>query len=284
MKNVTLFLFFLFMVTACSEYPGYRRLTPGIYYSLVEFGDADEKPLAGDYITINIEYRTITDSVFFSGIRKIRTVKPSDNFSVDHCFLSMCRGDSASFILPASKFFTKTIKKELPGFIKEEEDMKINIRLLEIQSEDDFRAEKNFFLKWYAELSGSENYLLRQYLEGENPGAELKPEGFYMLTLVPGKDRKTEKGDHIWVHYEGKFLNGKFFDGTYRSMDPLDFIYGTQYVLIPGLEQALAYMSEGEKAMIILPSELAFGEKGDASGIIPPYTSIIYTLEIIKIE
>jgi FKBP-type peptidyl-prolyl cis-trans isomerase len=52
--------------------------------------------------------------------------------------------------------------------------------------------------------------------------------------------------------------------------------------VIGGLEEAIGRMREGEKALIILPSELAWGEKGSSTGIIPPFTSVIYELELLK--
>ncbi len=279
-----LIIFTVFLFCTCSRYPGYKRLTPDIYYSLKQFGNPEKKVFTGDYLTINIEYRTQKDSVFFSGVRKIKIKNPSDNASVDHCFLEMNLGDSMSFILSAAKFFNGTLKRNLPPFIIEREIMKLNVRLLEIQSQKEFLLEKQQFLAWSAELSEYENIILRKFLKEEKPGIQAKKEGFYMIPLKKGNGRKIHKGDHIWVHYEGKFLNGKFFDGTYMSREPVDFIYGTQFVLISGLEQALAYMSEGERSMIILPSGLAFGDKGDDYGIIPPYTSLVYTLEVVKIE
>jgi FKBP-type peptidyl-prolyl cis-trans isomerase FkpA len=284
MKLLAHLVFALIILTACSKYPGYERITPEIYFSLNQFGDQFKKPVIGEYLTIKIEYRTRFDSVFFSGTRKIRLNKPLDNFSVDHCFLKLKLGDSASFIFPADKFFNRTLKRSRPKFIAEGEIMKLNVRLMEIQSENDFQIEKELFLTWAAELSEYEKVILQKFLKEENTGIQAKPEGFYMLTLTKGNDRKVKIGDHIWVNYEGKFLNGKFFDGTYRSHEPVDFIYGTEFTLIPGLEKALIYMTEGENAMIILPSELAFGEKGDDFGIIPPYTSLIYMLELVRIN
>jgi len=279
-----LILISIILFSGCSKYPGYKKLTSDIYYSLKQFGEPAKNAAAGDYLTMNIEYRTQHDSVFFSGMRKIKINKPTDDSSVDNCFLAMNQGDSASFIIPAAEFFSGTLKRSLPEFMKEGDVMKMNVRLTEIQSQKDFLIEKEHFLKWSAELSDYEKVLLKQFLAEEEPGIEAKKEGFYMLSLKEGKGRKINKGDHIWVHYEGKFLNGKFFDGTYRSREPIDFVYGTQFMLISGLEQALAYMSEGEKSMIILPSDLAFGETGDDFGIIPPYTSLVYTLEVIKIQ
>ncbi|MCB9013974.1 MAG: FKBP-type peptidyl-prolyl cis-trans isomerase [Bacteroidales bacterium] len=284
MKLKLFVLFLTILFTSCSRYPGYKKLTSEIYYSLIQFGDDRQKALPGDYVTISIEYRTQKDSVFFSGQRKVRVNEPIDDASLDNCFLHICSGDSASFILPAVKFFASTLKSELPDFISEDAPIKINMRLENIQTGKEFLAEKELFLLWSAELSEYENRILRQYLKDEKLDIQPKPEGFFLIPLREGNGLTVRKGDHLWVNYEGKFLNGKYFDGTYRSKEPVDFIYGTQYMLISGLDMALKYMDEGEKAMIILPSGLAFGDKGDSFGLIPPYTSLIYTLEIIKIE
>lgn len=54
--------------------------------------------------------------------------------------------------------------------------------------------------------------------------------------------------------------------------------------LIAGLEEALGRMYEHEKALIIVPSNLAFGSYGTADNIVPPYTTLIYEVEVIKVE
>jgi FKBP-type peptidyl-prolyl cis-trans isomerase len=284
MRRLAIFSILALLLFGCSPYPGYKRLSGEIYYSLIQFDGQSSKAVPGDYITIKLEYRTQQDSVFFSGLRKVKVTPPADDASIDNCFLEMSLGDSVSFIIPPADFFNNTLKRDIPEFITEGEIMKMNVKLLEIQSEKDFLIEKQQFLTWTVELSEYENIILQKFLKEEQPGIQKKPEGFYMISLKPGNPRKVKKGDHIWVHYEGKFLNGKFFDGTVRSHEPVDFIYGTQLVLISGLDQALSYMSEGESAMVILPSDMAFGEKGDEFGIIPPYTSLVYTLEVVKIE
>ena len=43
-------------------------------------------------------------------------------------------------------------------------------------------------------------------------------------------------------------------------------------------------MKEGDKTKIIIPSQLAFGEYGSSTGLIPPFTTVIYNLEIIKVR
>ena len=53
--------------------------------------------------------------------------------------------------------------------------------------------------------------------------------------------------------------------------------------MIDGLKTALKGMKEGENLKIILPSRHAFGEEGSLAGIVPPYTAVIYDVNIIKV-
>ena len=54
--------------------------------------------------------------------------------------------------------------------------------------------------------------------------------------------------------------------------------------MIEGLEKVLKVLKNGEKAKIIIPSQFAFGETGSSTGIVPPYSTVIYNLEIINIK
>lgn len=82
----------------------------GIYWQLLKFGDIDKPCHAGNYITADIIYMNMSDSVFFSGVRKFRVGQPDFFGSVNHCFLRMKEHDSAVFIIPTDDFFQKNIK------------------------------------------------------------------------------------------------------------------------------------------------------------------------------
>jgi FKBP-type peptidyl-prolyl cis-trans isomerase len=86
------------------------------------------------------------------------------------------------------------------------------------------------------------------------------------------------------IHYEGYFLNGKFFDSTHRRNEPLQFVYGHQWQVIGGMEKAIGKMHQGDKALVIIPSELAFGADGSVGGIVPPFTPVVFEIELINVK
>jgi hypothetical protein len=247
-------------------------------------GDDSLKAEAGDYITAELTYLTMNDSVFFNGVRKFQVLQPEYEGAIDECFSMLSKDESATFIIPADNFFAVTLESPLPRFIKQGDKFKVQIRMIEIQPERDYLREKEAFLSWIEDFGDYEKVILKQFLAEEKLDVSPLPSGMYYLNLEPGSGKKVEPGDTVIVNYEGRFLNGKFFDSTVKRNEPFQFVYGTEWQVIEGLEKAIGIMHEGEKSLFILPSELAFGNRGSSSDLIPPFTSLIFEVEILKVS
>jgi FKBP-type peptidyl-prolyl cis-trans isomerase len=109
--------------------------------------------------------------------------------------------------------------------------------------------------------------------KGSKPKLEIKD-------LAPGKGPAAKDGDTVQVHYRGKFLNGVQFDTSYgRGTFPVTLGAGG---VIPGFDQALHGMKAGGKRRVVIPPELGYGAQG-AGGVIPPNTTLVFELEVVKI-
>ena len=268
-----------------SEYPGYKKHENGFYYKLLKIGDENAKCQYNDYITADICYTTMKDSIFFKGRRKFQISQTNFPGSIDECITLLAKEDSASFILTADDFFRKTLSSDLPQFLKEKEKIKIDIAVVDIQTPKQYTFEKEAFLKWIEDFGEYERTILKQYLESEKLKAKTTSSGMYYLVIRQGNENKGVKlGDTVVVHYEGRFLNGKFFDSTRQRKEAFQFVYGQQWQVIKGMENAIGMMHEGERALFIMPSELAFGETGSSTGIIPPFTSLIFEVELVSVK
>ncbi|MBA7549036.1 hypothetical protein ES705_41507 [subsurface metagenome] len=192
--------------------------------------------------------------------------------------------DSATFIISADEFFNKTLETSLPDFILPMSKMKVSLNIIEIQTQMEYEMEKEAFMNWIEDFGEYEKVVLQQFLKEEKLGVKPSGSGLFYLKIREGKGEKIEKGDTITINYEGKFLNGKFFDSTIRRNQPFQFVYGTEWQVVQGLEEAIGMMREGEKSLFILPSDLAFGKKGSSTGIIPPFTSLIFEVEIVSVN
>lgn len=268
-----------------SPYPGFKKGKHGIYFQLHKIGETEKKAQTGDYITADITYKTMTDSAFFQGKRKIQLTPENDyEGSINECFMMLSEGESATFIISARDFYTKTLETTMPSFLGENDKIKVTIDLDEIQTQIDYQREKEAFLNWIEDFGDYEKVILQQFLNKEKLPVKPTVDGIFCLKIKEGNGKKIAKGDTITVNYEGKFLNGKYFDSTIRRNQPFQFVYGTEWQVVKGLEEAIGTMAEGEKSLFILPSELAFGTEGSSTGIIPPFTSLIFEVEILKVN
>lgn len=111
---------------------------------------------------------------------------------------------------------------------------------------------------------------------------QLKHPELKIKDLIKGKGKKAEKGKKITVHYIGKLEDGKVFDNTYEKERPFSFVLGKGRV-IKGWEIGIEGMREGGKRKLIIPPHLGYGESG-VRGLIPPNSTIIFEIELIKVE
>lgn len=281
---VIIILFFLPSCQSGNELDGYTMTKTGIYFKLLQFGENNRKAKPGDYITAQISYATGNDSVFFNAVRSIRhTVSPFPG-AVQECFSMLSEEDSASFYINADNFFEKTIQAPLPEFIPPASYMKVNIKILSIRSPVKYKKEKEEFLSWIKDFGEYEQTVLRHYIENEQISVSPTRSGIFRIDIARGAGKKVENSDTVTVHYVGRFLNGKIFDSTRKRNEPFQFVFGTEWQVVKGLEEAIGGMREGDHALFIMPSELAFGKGGSSTGVIPPFTSVIFEVELLRVR
>lgn len=111
-------------------------------------------------------------------------------------------------------------------------------------------------------------------------GVVVLPSGLQYKVLVQGTGAVAEKDDNVTVKYEGKMIDGTVFDSSYTRTPDTTSFKPTQ--VIKGWTEALCMMPEGSKWELYIPQELAYGER--PAGKIKPYSTLIFTVEIVKVE
>jgi FKBP-type peptidyl-prolyl cis-trans isomerase len=109
------------------------------------------------------------------------------------------------------------------------------------------------------------------------PNAQETPSGLRYLVLKRGSGSSPSFGTTVTVHYDGKLLDGTLFDSSYQRGSPARFRIGQ---VIPGWNEALTAMKKGEKRLLIIPPELAYGERG-YPGVIPPNSFLVFQVELL---
>lgn len=110
-------------------------------------------------------------------------------------------------------------------------------------------------------------------------GVIVTKSGLQYEVLTEGTGKQPKATDAVRCHYEGRLLDGTIFDSSYKRNAPADF--GLQQV-IAGWTEGVQLMAEGAKYRFYIPYMLAYGE-GGAGAMIPPFATLIFDVELIKV-
>jgi len=112
-------------------------------------------------------------------------------------------------------------------------------------------------------------------------GFEITSSGLRYKINEKGNGKLAVVGKNIKVHYKGQLLDGTVFDSSFKRNEPIEFTLGIGQV-IKGWDEGLALLSEGDKARLVIPSDLAYGEAG-AGGVIPANANLIFDVELVAV-
>ena len=121
----------------------------------------------------------------------------------------------------------------------------------------------------------------KQFLEANAKRAEVQQteSGLQYEILQAGTGNKPGPTTMVTVHYEGKLIDGTVFDSSFKRNQPATF--GLHQV-IPGWTEGVQLMNEGATFRFYIPYELGYGARG-AGGAIPPYATLIFDVQLIKV-
>jgi len=106
--------------------------------------------------------------------------------------------------------------------------------------------------------------------------------GLRYIKTFETKGAQAQAGKNVSVHYTGYLENGNIFDSSISRGQPIAFPLG-QGRVIKGWDEGIALLRVGEKARLIIPSELGYGEAG-AGGLIPPNATLIFDVELVELK
>ncbi len=105
--------------------------------------------------------------------------------------------------------------------------------------------------------------------------------GLTIIKTVEGKGKSPVAGQTVKVDYKGMLLSGKVFDSSYGK-NPIAFPVGVGRV-IPGWDEGIMQLNQGDKATLVIPSYLAYGPKEVGGGIIPANSDLVFDVELVEV-
>ena len=299
--------------TARAQAPGtFSRLPSGTEYRLFRV-DASGKyqpralaptdppyaSRAGQVLTVFMEFHTGRDSVLMSSRRMQPTPQPvglpekTVSGGLEEALGLLLPGDSAVFRFPADTVFAKTFQQPVPPFIKKAGNTllvfasarelltmaQMKARMEQLQAD---MAKKE--ARHAAQQLSTDNAIILAYLKKNHATAKKTPGGTYYILKKLGTGPTARQGQQVRVLYRGTVLTtGKEFDSTAkRNNDPFAFTLGVGQV-IPGWDQGIAMLNKGSKAVLLIPSPLAYGTRG-AGADIPANAVLRFEVELVDIK
>lgn len=191
--------------------------------------------------------------------------------------LALCgKGDSISFSLSANELFLNTFKSPVPDSLKGEDLLNFTVGIENVMTLEAFQTERT------EKLVKVETETIDKYLMDNDLIAQKTESGLTYIITEQGQGQNAAAGDEVIVHYTGMFMDGKVFDSSKDREEPFSFPLG-QGRVIPGWDEGIALLNPGSKATFIIPSALAYGERG-AQGAIPPNTILKFEVELLEIK
>lgn len=118
-----------------------------------------------------------------------------------------------------------------------------------------------------------------EFVEKNWPEAKKTSTGIRYIILREGQGTSPKAGDKVSVLYVGRLLDGKVFDQNQDKEKPFSFRVRREMV-IEGWEQTLQLMKRGEKRLVIIPPELAYGTRGQPPKI-PRSATLVFEIELL---
>ncbi len=186
-------------------------------------------------------------------------------------------------------FFGQSVSRQnmdldTPAFLQAVEDV-LNKSELKLDKEEMQQILADYQKKEQEERS---TQAVTNKVDGEKYLAENKTKegvitldsGLQYKVITAGEGEKPAADSEVVVHYRGTLINGTEFDSSYARGEPATL--GLSQV-IKGWQDALQLMPVGSKWQIVVPSNLAYGERG-AGGAISPYSTLLFDIELIEIK
>jgi len=279
-KNFFIGIAAIFFLGACAGQSGFKKTASGFEYNLLKDDTEGRTVKMGDFLTLNMSFATMNDSSLFNTFSNkeplnFKLQESLFNGAINEGLMMMSEGDSAQFLVPASKVYGD----QLPEFLKADDKLKYTVSMMKVASATEQQKEMEASM---AAQIGKDDEALTAYIKEKGYKAEKTENGLYYVVNKEGNGQFPKAGQKVKVHYTGTLLNGEKFDSSKDRDKEFEFPLG-QGRVIKGWDEGIPKFSKGGSGILLIPSSLGYGTRG-AGPKIPANAPLIFEIELIDFQ
>jgi FKBP-type peptidyl-prolyl cis-trans isomerase len=242
---------------------------------------------SGYQVKMNYKVSLIDGKELFTSFDRPEPVKfeygkKIDTQGFEYGVSTLKKGSKARFIVPSNLAFGRRGSGTL---VAPYQSLVYDVEIIDVKTKEAYEAEQNqqqAIEKMKADSSkNAEPALMQKYLKDNKITTKPQNSGLIYIPVVVGKGPKAAAGMTVKVHYTGKLLDGKVFDSSVERNSPIEFMLGRGQV-IKGWDEGISMMNQGGKATLIIPSQIGYGERD--MGVIPPYSTLVFDVELVEVK
>ena len=262
---------------SCRKYDGYKH-GAGYYYQYHQRNEGGERPQTGDFVEVNMALRA-GDEVITPMTRNNMMMDDLYHGDIYSALRKMHLGDSATFIFDGRKFYEKFLGMGEYPYGKT--PVYADVKLLKILSKRSIDQSEELFREQRKQQRQVEDSLLKAYANTYHLNNVHK--GIYYTVNRKGGGVKGSKNKIAQILFKARRIDNREFDRCLDPANPFTFEIGKDQVA-RGIDIIVKEMNEGDQITALFPSSLAFGDKGSTDFDIPPFTPVVYELELLRVK
>jgi FKBP-type peptidyl-prolyl cis-trans isomerase FkpA len=282
----------LFLLTAGCRQDGLNKTESGFAYKIVPSERPGDSIQYRDVVKVQL-YQYVDDSLLSTTVGKMPQYVEINSelkaFDYTELLSKMRVNDSAACYFEIKDLIARADKNApVPEVLKNHKQVRVFFRIMDkFSNEADVlfdREKTQQSLVGYSPVDEKTGFrLARQSFDSLIGSLPVKPArldgGVYVLLKQKGTGKKIAKGQEVAVIYKGMLADGRVFEEKIPE-NPL-VIHAGQGETSPGFDRGIASLDMGDKALIYIPAELAFGAQR-AGDYIPAFSNLIFEVEIAE--
>ncbi|TAF68268.1 MAG: hypothetical protein EAZ55_00145 [Cytophagales bacterium] len=247
-----------------------QKTASGLYYAITATSNSSRTVSTGEQVTMKYTTKLLNGALLDTFYRNTPRKYPHNAGTfvpgLEEGVSLLKVGEKAIFLIPSNLAFGNNL----------------------IESNTGINIPPNSVLIYEVEIIAfkSEDEQIQEYIAANNiSGAKKQNSGLYYVETLTGTGQAATKDSTMVVYYTGKTLDGKIFDRNITSPG-FSFRLGLesgQGSVIKGWNEGFLLMKEKGKAILLIPSSLAYGSSGTGN-LIPPYTPLLFEVELLEIK